>query len=166
PDTLMANRVRMLSALARASGYLGMCGGQALDLDAEGRRISLAELEQVHRHKTGALIECAVTLGALCKADVEPATLAALQTYAAAIGLAFQVQDDILDITGDTATLGKPQGSDLALEKSTYPALLGLDNARELARELHDKALTALQSLPYNTDILEAFADYIIERTH
>ncbi|MBS4711561.1 (2E,6E)-farnesyl diphosphate synthase [Aeromonas caviae] len=166
PDTLMANRVRMLSALARASGYLGMCGGQALDLDAEGRRISLAELEQVHRHKTGALIECAVTLGALCKADVEPATLTALQTYAAAIGLAFQVQDDILDITGDTTTLGKPQGSDLALEKSTYPALLGLDNARELARELHDKALTALQSLPYNTDILEAFADYIIERTH
>ena len=166
PDALLANRVRMLSALARASGYLGMCGGQALDLEAEGRRISLAELEQVHRHKTGALIECAVTLGALCKADVEPATLAALQTYAAAIGLAFQVQDDILDITGDTATLGKPQGSDLAQEKSTYPALLGLDPARELARELHDKALTALQSLPYNTDILEAFADYIIERTH
>ncbi|MGU5713789.1 (2E,6E)-farnesyl diphosphate synthase [Aeromonas taiwanensis] len=166
PDELMANRVKMLSALARASGYLGMCGGQALDLEAEGRQISLAELELVHRHKTGALIECAVTLGALCKADVEPATLAALQTYAAAIGLAFQVQDDILDITGDTATLGKPQGSDLAQEKSTYPALLGLDNARELARELHDKALTALQSLPYNTDILEAFADYIIERTH
>ncbi|WP_421245411.1 (2E,6E)-farnesyl diphosphate synthase [Aeromonas sanarellii] len=166
PAELMANRVKMLSALARASGYLGMCGGQALDLEAEGRRITLAELEQVHRHKTGALIECAVTLGALCKADVEPATLAALQTYAAAIGLAFQVQDDILDITGDTATLGKPQGSDLAQEKSTYPALLGLDNARELARELHDKALTALQALPYNTDILEAFADYIIERTH
>ncbi|MBP0602165.1 (2E,6E)-farnesyl diphosphate synthase [Aeromonas sanarellii] len=166
PAELMANRVKMLSALARASGYLGMCGGQALDLEAEGRQITLAELEQVHRHKTGALIECAVTLGALCKADVEPATLAALQTYAAAIGLAFQVQDDILDITGDTATLGKPQGSDLAQEKSTYPALLGLDNARELARELHDKALTALQALPYNTDILEAFADYIIERTH
>ena len=166
PAELMANRVKMLSALARASGYLGMCGGQALDLEAEGRRITLAELEQVHRHKTGALSECAVTLGALCKADVEPATLAALQTYAAAIGLAFQVQDDILDITGDTATLGKPQGSDLAQEKSTYPALLGLDNARELARELHDKALTALQALPYNTDILEAFADYIIERTH
>ncbi len=166
PDTLMANRVRMLSTLARASGYLGMCGGQALDLQAEGRQITLAELEQVHRHKTGALIECAVALGALCKADVDDATLAALQTYAAAIGLAFQVQDDILDITGDTATLGKPQGSDLALEKSTYPALLGLENARELARELHGKALTALQSLPYNTDILEAFADYIIERTH
>ena len=107
-----------------------------------------------------------MALGALCKADVDDATLAALQTYAAAIGLAFQVQDDILDITGDTATLGKPQGSDLALEKSTYPALLGLENARELARELHGKALTALQSLPYNTDILEAFADYIIERTH
>ncbi|MGL5037911.1 MAG: (2E,6E)-farnesyl diphosphate synthase, partial [Aeromonas sp.] len=166
PDTLQGNRVRMLSTLARASGYLGMCGGQALDLQAEGRHITLAELEQVHRHKTGALIECAVTLGALCRPDIESATLACLQTYAAAIGLAFQVQDDILDITGDTATLGKPQGSDLVLEKSTYPALLGLENARELARELHDKALTALQSLPYNTDILEAFADYIIERTH
>lgn len=166
PDSLLANRVRMLSRLARASGYLGMCGGQALDLQAEGRQITLAELEQVHRHKTGALIECAVALGALCKADVDETTLSALQTYAAAIGLAFQVQDDILDITGDTATLGKRQGSDLALEKSTYPALLGLDNARELARELHGKALTALQSLPYNTDILEAFADYIIERTH
>ncbi|WP_323997318.1 (2E,6E)-farnesyl diphosphate synthase [Aeromonas dhakensis] len=166
PDSLLANRVQMLSRLAHASGYLGMCGGQALDLQAEGRQITLAELEQVHRHKTGALIECAVALGALCKADVDETTLSALQTYAAAIGLAFQVQDDILDITGDTATLGKRQGSDLALEKSTYPALLGLDNARELARELHGKALTALQSLPYNTDILEAFADYIIERTH
>ena len=166
PEVADRNRLAMISELAQASGIAGMCGGQALDLEAEGRRISLAELEQVHRHKTGALIECAVTLGALCKADVAPATLAALQTYAAAIGLAFQVQDDILDITGDTATLGKPQGSDLAQEKSTYPALLGLDPARELARELHDKALTALQSLPYNTDILEAFADYIIERTH
>lgn len=166
PASLMANRVRMLSTLARASGYLGMCGGQALDLQAEGRQITLAELEQVHRHKTGALIECAVTLGALCKADMDEQTLGALQAYAAAIGLAFQVQDDILDITGDTATLGKPQGSDLAQEKSTYPALLGLDPARELARELHGKALTALRPLPYNTDILEAFADYIIERTH
>jgi farnesyl diphosphate synthase len=148
PGALMANRVQMLSTLARASGYLGMCGGQALDLQAEGRQISLTELEQVHRHKTGALIECAVTLGALCKADIDAQTLSALQAYAAAIGLAFQVQDDILDITGDTATLGKPQGSDLALAKSTYPALLGLELARELAREL------------------EAFADYIIERTH
>ncbi|MFM4703381.1 (2E,6E)-farnesyl diphosphate synthase [Aeromonas bivalvium] len=166
PASLMANRVRMLSTLARASGYLGMCGGQALDLQAEGRQITLAELEQVHRHKTGALIECAVTLGALCKTDMDEQTLGALQAYAAAIGLAFQVQDDILDITGDTATLGKPQGSDLAQEKSTYPALLGLEQARELARELHGKALTALRPLPYNTDILEAFADYIIERTH
>ncbi|MGL5287292.1 MAG: polyprenyl synthetase family protein, partial [Aeromonas sp.] len=85
---------------------------------------------------------------------------------AAAIGLAFQVQDDILDIVSDTATLGKRQGADLAHEKSTYPALIGLDGARELTRELHQRALTALQGLPYNTDILEAFADYIIERTH
>jgi farnesyl diphosphate synthase len=166
PITLMANRVRMLSTLARAAGYLGMCGGQALDLQAEGQSISLAALEQVHRHKTGALIECAVALGALCHVDIDESTLTALQAYAAAIGLAFQVQDDILDLVSDTATLGKPQGSDLALAKSTYPALLGVDNARDLARELHGKALTALQSLPYNTDILKAFADYIIARTH
>ena len=89
-----------------------------------------------------------------------------MQQYAAAIGLAFQVQDDILDITGDTATLGKPQGSDIALEKSTYPALLGLEAAQQLARDLHRKALEALGSLPYNTHILRAFADYIVERSY
>ncbi|PJG59066.1 (2E,6E)-farnesyl diphosphate synthase [Aeromonas cavernicola] len=166
PTELMANRVRMLSSLARASGYLGMCGGQALDLQAEGCRINLAELEKVHRHKTGALIECAVTLGALCKPDVDEATLSALHAYAAAIGLAFQVQDDILDVTADTTILGKPQGSDLAQQKSTYPALMGLLEAQKLTLQLHAKALTALQALPYNTDILEAFADYIIERTY
>ncbi|MFR9721549.1 polyprenyl synthetase family protein, partial [Aeromonas diversa] len=107
-----------------------------------------------------------VTLGALCRPDMDEATLTALRDYAAAIGLAFQVQDDILDIVGDTAILGKPQGSDLAHEKSTYPSLIGIEGARELARELHQRALTALHSLPYNTDILEAFADYIVERTH
>lgn len=165
PD-LMKAQLRMVQILAKASGYQGMCGGQALDLDAEGKMVPLAELEQIHRHKTGALIECAVQLGALCKADVSEATLAALRTYAAAIGLAFQVQDDILDVVGDTETLGKPQGSDEALNKSTYPALLGLNAARDLARELHQQALTALETLPYNTEILAAFADYIVERAY
>ncbi|MDO2947610.1 (2E,6E)-farnesyl diphosphate synthase [Aeromonas simiae] len=163
---LMANRVRMLSELARASGYAGMCGGQALDMEGERKQLGLSQLEAIHRHKTGALIRCAVTLGALCHADMDEATLRALRDYADAIGLAFQVQDDILDIVGDTATLGKRQGSDLAHEKSTYPALIGLEGARELARELHQRALTALRGLPYNTATLEAFADYIIERTH
>ncbi|MEW7866635.1 (2E,6E)-farnesyl diphosphate synthase [Aeromonas diversa] len=163
---LLPNRVRMLSELARASGYAGMCGGQALDMEGERQQLGLSQLETIHRHKTGALIRCAVTLGALCRPDMDEATLTALRDYAAAIGLAFQVQDDILDIIGDTATLGKPQGSDLAHEKSTYPSLIGIEGARELARELHQRALTALHSLPYNTDILEAFANYIVERTH
>lgn len=166
PDVLAKNQIQMLSQLARASGYAGMCGGQALDLAAEGQQVDLTALEQIHRHKTGALIECAVTLGALCHHQIQPDQLAALQQYAAAIGLAFQVQDDILDITSDTATLGKPQGSDVALAKSTYPALLGLDAARELARELHRQALAAIAPLPYNTHILRAFADYIVERAY
>lgn len=166
PDVLAKNQIQMLSQLARASGYAGMCGGQALDLSAEGQQVNLTALEQIHRHKTGALIECAVTLGALCHHQIQPDQLAALQQYAAAIGLAFQVQDDILDITSDTATLGKPQGSDVALAKSTYPALLGLDAARELARDLHRQALAAIAPLPYNTHILRAFADYIVERAY
>ncbi len=166
PDTLLRNQLLMVSQLAMASGYAGMCGGQALDLEAEGQRVGLEALEQIHRHKTGALIECAVTLGALCHHNLPSDQLAALQQYAAAIGLAFQVQDDILDITSDTATLGKPQGSDLALEKSTYPALLGLEAAQALARDLHRQALDALGTLPYNTHILRAFADYIVERSY
>lgn len=166
PDSLRTNQLLMVSQLARAAGYAGMCGGQALDLAAEGQQVPLAALEQIHRHKTGALIECAVTLGALCHHQLPTDQLTALQQYAAAIGLAFQVQDDILDITADTATLGKPQGSDQALSKSTYPALLGLDAARELAHDLHRQALAALAPLPYNTHILRAFADYIVERAY
>ena len=166
PDSLRTNQLLMVSQLARAAGYAGMCGGQALDLAAEGQQVPLAALEQIHRHKTGALIECAVTLGTLCHHQLPTDQLTALQQYAAAIGLAFQVQDDILDITADTATLGKPQGSDQALGKSTYPALLGLDAARELAHDLHRQALAALAPLPYNTHILRAFADYIVERAY
>ena len=166
PDSLRTNQLLMVSQLARAAGYAGMCGGQALDLAAEGQQVPLAALEQIHRHKTGALIECAVTLGALCHHQLPTDQLTALQQYAAAIGLAFQVQDDILDITAETATLGKPQGSDQALGKSTYPALLGLDAARELAHDLHRQALAALAPLPYNTHILRAFADYIVERAY
>lgn len=166
PDTLRHPKVKMLSALAKASGYAGMCGGQALDLAAEGKHVGLEALEQIHRHKTGALIECAVMLGALCKENVAGETLHALQKYASAIGLAFQVQDDILDVISDTETLGKPQGSDQALDKSTYPALLGLEAAQDMAKTLHQQALAAIKPLPYNTEILSAFADYIIGRTY
>lgn len=159
-------RIRMVRELAQASGAAGMCLGQALDLAAEGQQISLAQLETIHKHKTGALIRCAIRLGALAAGDKGVAVLPQLDRYAEAVGLAFQVQDDILDITSDTDTLGKPQGSDVALNKSTYPALLGLEGAQQKAQQLYQEALQALAAIPYNTDQLEVFARYVIERNN
>lgn len=157
------NYLRMVATLARAAGYQGMAGGQALDMAATNRHISLTELETLHRGKTGALLGCAVQMGALA-ANADATTLAQLNQFSDAIGLAFQVQDDILDVVGDTATLGKTQGADLTMNKSTYPSLLGLDGAREKARSLLDEALQALHALPYNTELLETFARYIVAR--
>ncbi|MEI6897325.1 MAG: (2E,6E)-farnesyl diphosphate synthase [Psychromonas sp.] len=157
-------QLKMVNVLAKASGESGMCAGQFLDLEAEKKHIDLASLEKIHAAKTGALIEAAVTFGALTHEQLPDQHLQHLQQFAAAIGLAFQVQDDILDIIGDTETLGKPQGSDLALEKSTYPALLGLQQAKQKTQNLYQEALHALSQLPYNTKLLEAFALYIIKR--
>ncbi|MGO1296816.1 MAG: (2E,6E)-farnesyl diphosphate synthase [Vibrio sp.] len=159
-------RVKMIQMLAQASGAQGMCLGQALDLAAENRAVPLDELEHIHRNKTGALIRCAVRLGALAAGEKGLAVLPQLDIYAQAVGLAFQVQDDILDVVSDTQTLGKPQGSDQQLHKSTYPALLGLDGAIEKAQALLEESLRALEAIPYNTEHLEAFARYVIERKH
>ena len=159
-------RIEMIKELAQASGAAGMCMGQALDLEAEGRQVSLQQLETIHKHKTGALMRCAIRLGALAAGDKGVEVLPQLNRYADAVGLAFQVQDDILDLTSDTATLGKPHGSDLELEKSTYPALLGLEGAQQKARQLYQEALQALDAIPYNTDQLEVFARYVIERNN
>ncbi|MEF1329521.1 (2E,6E)-farnesyl diphosphate synthase [Vibrio sp. M260121] len=159
-----SQRIKMVQALAQASGAGGMCLGQALDLGAENRRVSLADLEEIHRNKTGALINCAVKLGALAAGDKGLEVLPHLERYSKAIGLAFQVQDDILDIISDTETLGKPQGSDQELNKSTYPSLLGLEGAMEKAHTLLQEALQALEAIPYNTQLLEEFARYVIER--
>ncbi|MHA2708420.1 (2E,6E)-farnesyl diphosphate synthase [Vibrio owensii] len=159
-----SQRIKMVQALAQASGAGGMCLGQALDLGAENRRVSLAELEEIHRNKTGALINCAVKLGALAAGEKGLEVLPHLERYSKAIGLAFQVQDDILDIISDTETLGKPQGSDQELNKSTYPSLLGLEGAMEKAHTLLQEALQALEAIPYNTQLLEEFARYVIER--
>jgi farnesyl diphosphate synthase len=157
-------RIKMVQSLAQASGAQGMCIGQSLDLEAENRRVTLEELEEIHRNKTGALIKCAVQLGALAAGDKGTEVLPQLEKFADAIGLAFQVQDDILDIIGDTQTLGKPQGSDQELNKSTYPSLLGLDGAVNKAHTLLNEALQALEAIPYNTRSLEEFARYVIER--
>ncbi|MCR0997542.1 (2E,6E)-farnesyl diphosphate synthase [Serratia rubidaea] len=167
PDVAVRDRLAMVSELATASGVAGMCGGQALDLAAEDRQINLEELEQIHRHKTGALIRSAVRLGALAAGERGRAALRELDRYAAAIGLAFQVQDDILDVIGETAKIGKRQGADQQHGKSTYPALLGLDNAQAKARDLYQEALSALDTLTaqsYNTASLRALASFIIER--
>ncbi|WP_421550850.1 (2E,6E)-farnesyl diphosphate synthase [Kluyvera intermedia] len=161
------DRLAMLSELATASGVAGMCGGQALDLEAEGQHVNLEMLERIHRHKTGALIRAAVRLGALSAGEQGRKALPLLDKYAECIGLAFQVQDDILDVVGDTATLGKRQGADQQLGKSTYPALLGLEQARKKASDLIAEArqsLTVLAAQSLDTTALEALADYIILR--
>lgn len=159
-----ALRLRMLGVLAQAAGSRGMVGGQAIDLAATGQELSLAELENMHIHKTGALIRASVLLGALSQPAVEPALLERLDRYAKCIGLAFQIRDDILDVVGDTTTLGKPQGSDRALNKPTYPALLGLEGAREHAYLLHQDALSSLNAFGDEADPLRWIAAYIVER--
>jgi len=160
-------RMRMLGLLAQAAGSRGLVGGQAIDLAAVGRDdLTLAELENMHIHKTGALIRASVLLGAFSRPEVESTVLERLDRYAKCIGLAFQIRDDILDVVGDTATLGKTQGADRALNKPTYPALLGLDGAREHARALHQEALASLKSLGSEADPLRWLATYIVERVY
>ena len=167
PDVALRDRLAMVSELATASGVAGMCGGQSLDLEAEDKQIGLEALEQIHRHKTGALIRAAVRLGALAAGEPGHKALPQLDRYAAAIGLAFQVQDDILDVVGETEKIGKRQGADQQHGKSTYPALLGLDSAKAKAWDLYQEALAALDTLAaqsYNTAPLRALASFIIER--
>lgn len=156
-------RLQLITTLAAAAGPRGMVGGQAIDLAAVQRTIDLTHLETMHRLKTGALIRAAVRMGALA-AGANTAQLDALDRYAAAIGLSFQVQDDILDITSDTATLGKQQGADLARAKPTYPALLGLDAARAKAQALHADALAALEPFGTEAQRLRELSSFIVER--
>jgi len=159
-----ARQCRMINTLALAGGSRGMAGGQAMDLAAEGRTLDIAQLEDMHIHKTGALIRASVTLGALGSPFCDEDRLQQLDHYAKCIGLAFQVRDDILDEEADTATLGKPQGSDLARQKSTYPSVLGLEEAKRTAQELCDDALASLESFGAEADPLRLMAGYIVER--
>ncbi|MBY4948779.1 polyprenyl synthetase family protein [Cupriavidus respiraculi] len=158
-------RLRLVGELARASGSLGMAGGQAIDLQHVGLAMTLEELETMHRMKTGALLRASVRMGALC-GSVDEAGLAALDRYAAAIGLAFQVVDDILDVTADTATLGKTAGKDAEHDKPTYVSLLGLDQARALAATLRTQAHDALAAFDGRAGRLAELADLIVLRTH
>lgn len=157
-------RLSMVRALAQAAGPAGMVGGQAIDLGSVGLKLDQTALEYMHRHKTGALIEASVRLGALASGRADQSQLDALQIYARAVGLAFQVQDDILDVESDTATLGKRQGADIARDKPTYPALLGLDAAKAYALELRDQALEALSAFDDAAEPLRELARYIVNR--
>lgn len=159
-----ALRLEMFASLARAAGPAGMVGGQAIDLGSVGQKLDRSALELMHRHKTGALIEVSVRLGALASGRADAQALSALQHYARAVGLAFQVQDDILDVESDTATLGKHQGADIARDKPTYPSLLGMDEAKRYALELRDQALDALEPFKATADPLRQLARFIVER--
>jgi geranylgeranyl pyrophosphate synthase len=154
----------VVRTLMRAAGAGGMIGGQVLDLDGEGRLLPPAELERVHRLKTGALIHAAVRLGGLA-AGASPAAQHALERYAAAVGLAFQIADDLLDVTGTTDQLGKTAGRDAVLRKSTYPAVLGLAGAQARAAALRDEAREALRSAGLKSRALDYLAQWVVARS-
>ena len=158
------NRLKMISILALASGSRGMAGGQAIDLASVGEELSLAQLENMHIHKTGALIRSAVKMGALSCPDITNNQIDKLDHYAKCIGLAFQVWDDVLDVEGDTEVIGKPQGSDIEQGKPTYPNLLGLAGAKQTTTDLHDQAIESLQEFDEKADTLRWIADYIVSR--
>ena len=157
-------RLKMIQILADASGTAGMAGGQAIDLAAVGGALTLEQLEAMHRLKTGALIRASVLMAATCAPDLSTDAWDALEGYSQDIGLAFQIQDDILDIEGNTAEIGKTSGADAARAKPTYPSVLGLEAAKSRARELRHRAAERLVPLGEQASVLDWLASYVIER--
>ena len=160
-----SRQLALVHDLSSAAGVLGMVGGQAIDLSAENQQLVEKQLSTLHHLKTGRLIEAAVSMGANC-VGASPARRQDLARYASAIGLAFQVRDDIIDITSSSEKLGKPQGADQNASKSTYPSLLGLDGAREKAEALYDEALDALAAFGDRAQILKGLAEFFVRREH
>jgi farnesyl diphosphate synthase len=159
-----ARLLAMLRLLARASGSAGMCGGQAIDLASVGLNLTLAELERMHQLKTGALLRASVLLGALAGKTLSEEETAALDAYSKAVGLAFQVVDDVLDATADSATLGKTAGKDAADNKPTYVSILGLEESKALAEQLRNDAHRALMPFGEKARRLREIADLIVQR--
>jgi len=164
-DFTAEQQLKMLSTLAIASGSRGMAGGQAIDLASVGKELTQLELEYMHIHKTGALIRASALLGAYCAEQEDLAKIAAIHQYSEAIGLAFQVVDDILDTEADTATLGKTAGKDADSNKPTYVTILGITRAKALANELHENALAALQPFGDEASRLRQLALFIMQRS-
>ncbi len=160
------HRLKMIDTLSIAASSIGMAGGQAIALASVGKTLALADLENMHLRKTGALIRASVLLGALGADIRDDETLHILGDYAHCIGLAFQIRDDILDVEGDTATLGKTRGSDSLHNKPTYVSLLGIDSAKEMAMRLHGEAVAHLEPLGERAALLRAISAYIVSRMH
>jgi farnesyl diphosphate synthase len=158
-------RLSLIGELSKASGSLGMAGGQAIDLESVGQKIDLTALKQMHAMKTGALLSCAVRMGAIA-AELDATALAQLTQFSTALGLAFQVVDDVLDATADSQTLGKTAGKDAADDKPTYVTLMGLEYAQNQAKELQTIALDSLAPFGSKADALRALARLVVERTH
>ncbi|MEZ7819237.1 MAG: polyprenyl synthetase family protein [Pseudomonadales bacterium] len=160
------SKLRIINLLSKAAGWHGMSGGQYLDIEAEGKLLTLAELKMLHAAKTGALIKSALEVGALCaEADTTSTAYKAISEFGAKIGLAFQIVDDILDVTQTSETLGKPAGSDEGLNKNTFPRLLGLDESKNKAEDLLQEAMALLEQNNLKTPLLEALANRAVHRT-
>lgn len=155
---------RIISALARACGSNGMTGGQSIDLASEAKSLNAAELEHMYRLKTGRLLWVSVMSAAYCDPTMTPAGLHSLERFIDALGLAFQIRDDILDIEGSSDVIGKPQGSDLELDKATYPSLFGMQTAKDRTQELLELALASIEHLGEPADILRWIGNYIVQR--
>lgn len=159
-------RLRLIALLSQASGSLGMAGGQAIDLEVQGKQLSIAEVEDLHSRKTGALIRAAVAMAAACVPTLEPRLADGLGRFAAAIGLAFQIRDDLLDVIGDSSVLGKATGADRERAKPTYPAILGVAASEGRLRRLHAQALDALEPFGARAEPLRLLSDWLLNRQH
>jgi geranylgeranyl pyrophosphate synthase len=167
PEYDAPTKLKMIQLLSEAAGWSGMAGGQCLDIAAEGRDLDLADLQKLHAAKTGALIRVAVELGALsANSGATDDQLSLLRQFGERIGLAFQVMDDVLDVTQSTDRLGKPAGSDTAAEKNTFPKLMGVAGARVLAHSLVEESLGLLRQADLSSGLLEALARLVVERDH
>jgi geranylgeranyl pyrophosphate synthase len=161
-----AIRLRLVDILSEASGTFGMAGGQAIDLAVQGQQLDIAQVEDMHARKTGAVIRASVLLAAECVPQLETSLYAALNDFATAIGLAFQIQDDLLDVLGDVSTLGKATGADRERDKPTHPAIIGIEASQERVHLLHGQALDALEPFGERAAPLRSLANWLLSRRY